>query len=82
MSEDAQGQAAVHRQRYPAPPAPSPHTAGSADHRHRGAIRCTLTGRTLFIAPVSTIDHTNPGVAEQLSSSFQPPLHQTVTDHR
>ncbi len=35
-----------------------------------------------FIAPVSTIDHTNPGVAEQLSSSFQPPLHQTVTDHR
>lgn len=47
-----------------------------------GTIRCAVTGRTLFIAPGSFIDRTNPGVAEQLNPTYQPALHQVVADHR
>ncbi|MDM5088508.1 hypothetical protein OB947_06180 [Aeromonas bestiarum] len=47
-----------------------------------GTIRCTITGRTLFIAPGSTTDRTNPGAAEQLNPAYRPALHQVVADHR
>lgn len=47
-----------------------------------GTIRGALTGRTLFIAPGSTIDRANPGAAEQLNLRYQPALHQVVADHR
>lgn len=47
-----------------------------------GTIRCAVTGRTLFIAPSSPTDRTNPGAAEQLNPTYQPALHQVVVDHR
>lgn len=47
-----------------------------------GTIRCAITGRTLFIAPGSTIDRANPGAAAQLNPTYQPNLHQVVADHR
>jgi hypothetical protein len=47
-----------------------------------GSIRCAVTGRTLFIAPGSTTDRTNPGAAEQLNPTYRPALHQVVADHR
>ncbi len=47
-----------------------------------GTIRCAVTGRTLFIAPGSAIDRANPGAAAQLNPTYQPTLHQVVTDHR
>ncbi len=47
-----------------------------------GTIRCAITGRTLFIAPGSSIDRANPGTAEQLNPLYQPTKHQIVTDHR
>lgn len=47
-----------------------------------GTIRCAVTGRTLFIAPGSTTDRTNPGAAAQLNPTYRPALHQVVVDHR
>lgn len=47
-----------------------------------GTIRCAVTGRTLFIAPGSPIDRTNPGAAERLNTTYQPDLCQVVADHR
>jgi len=47
-----------------------------------GTIRCAVTGRTVFIAPSSTIDRANPGAAEQLNQTYQPTLHQVVIDYR
>lgn len=47
-----------------------------------GTIRCAVTGRTLFIAPGSPTDRTNPGAAEQLNPTYRPALHQVVVDHR
>jgi len=47
-----------------------------------GTIRCAVTGRTLFIAPGSITDRTNPGAAEQLNPTYQPALHQVVADQR
>ncbi|MFM4859250.1 hypothetical protein ACEUDN_21510 [Aeromonas hydrophila] len=47
-----------------------------------GTIRCAVTGRTLFIAPGSTIDCANPGSAEQLNPTYQPAQHQIVADNR
>lgn len=47
-----------------------------------GTIRCAVTGRTLFIAPGSPTDRTNPGAAEQLNPTYRPALHQVVADHR
>ncbi|WP_270808036.1 hypothetical protein [Aeromonas sp. QDB25] len=47
-----------------------------------GTISCVRTGRTLWIAPGSIIDRSNPGVAEQLNPTYQPSLHQVVADHR
>ncbi|HCT2507490.1 TPA: hypothetical protein OTR37_002834 [Aeromonas dhakensis] len=47
-----------------------------------GTIRCAVSGRTLFIAPGSRIDSTNPGAVEQLNPTYQPALHQVVADHR
>lgn len=47
-----------------------------------GTIRCAITGRTLFIAPGSSIDRANPGAAEQLNKTYKPALHQVVADHR
>lgn len=47
-----------------------------------GTIRCAVTGRTLFIAPGSITDRTNPGSAEQLNPTYRPALHQVVTDYR
>lgn len=46
-----------------------------------GTIRCAVTGRTLFIAPSSPTDRTNPGAAEQLNPTYQPALYQVVADH-
>ena len=46
-----------------------------------GTIRFAVTGRTLFIAPGSPTDRTNPGAAEQLNSTYRPALHQVVTAH-
>lgn len=37
-------------------------------------IRCAATGRTLFIAPGSTIDLVNLGAAEQLNPTYLPAL--------
>lgn len=45
-----------------------------------GTIRCAVTGRTLFIAPSSITDHTNPGAAERLNPTYQPARHQVVAD--
>lgn len=45
-----------------------------------GTIRCAVTGRTLFIAPGSPTDRTNPGAAEQLNSTYRPARHQIVLD--
>ncbi|GJA55276.1 hypothetical protein KAM348_26990 [Aeromonas caviae] len=47
-----------------------------------GTIRCAVTGRTLFIAPGSTTDRTNPGAAAQLNPTYRSALHQVVADHR
>ncbi|MFM5115113.1 hypothetical protein ACEUAG_14410 [Aeromonas hydrophila] len=47
-----------------------------------GTIRCAVTGHTLFIAPGSQIDRANLGAAEQLNKTYQPALHQVVTDLR
>ncbi|WP_314924535.1 hypothetical protein [Aeromonas piscicola] len=47
-----------------------------------GTIRCAVTGRTLFIAPGSTTDRTNPGAAERLNATYRPALHQVVADYR
>ncbi|WP_324006254.1 hypothetical protein [Aeromonas hydrophila] len=47
-----------------------------------GTIRCAVTGRTLFIAPGSTIDHANQGAAERLNPTYQPERHLVVADHR
>ncbi|MGY3942171.1 hypothetical protein [Aeromonas tecta] len=47
-----------------------------------GTIRCARTARTLWIAPGSSIDRANPGAAAQLNPTYQPALHQVVTDHR
>ena len=47
-----------------------------------GTIRCAVTGHTLFIAPDSLIDRTNPDAAERLNPRYQPALHQVVADHR
>ncbi|OSP49238.1 hypothetical protein B7G55_21275 [Aeromonas hydrophila] len=49
---------------------------------HCGTIRCAVTGRTLFIAAGSTTDRTNPGAAEQLNPTYQPALHQVVTNYK
>ncbi|MNR13463.1 hypothetical protein D3C85_1298700 [compost metagenome] len=46
-----------------------------------GTIRCADTGRTLFIAPGSITDRTNPGAAEQINPRYQSALHQVVADH-
>lgn len=45
-----------------------------------GTIRCASTGSTLWIAPGSITDHSNPGAAEQLNSTYQPAQHQVVAD--
>jgi len=45
-----------------------------------GTIHCASTGRTLWIAPGSTTDHANPGVAERLNPTYRPALHQVVVD--
>ncbi|WP_010636118.1 hypothetical protein [Aeromonas dhakensis] len=47
-----------------------------------GTIRCSITGRPLFIAPGSTTDSANLGAAEQLKPTHQRSLHQVVADHR
>lgn len=47
-----------------------------------GTIRCASTGRTLWIAPGSPTDRSNPGAAAQLNPTYQPTLHQVVADHR
>ncbi|MDM5131442.1 hypothetical protein OB962_10585 [Aeromonas piscicola] len=47
-----------------------------------GTIRCAVTGRTLFIAPGSTIDRANPGAAEQLNPTYQPAKHLVVSKQR
>ncbi|TNI88984.1 hypothetical protein [Aeromonas sobria] len=47
-----------------------------------GTIRSAVTGRTLFIAPGSITDRTNPGAAEQLNPTYQPALHLVVADQR
>lgn len=47
-----------------------------------GTIRCAKTARTLWIAPGSITDRSNPGSAEQLNPIYQPALHQVVADHR
>ncbi|MEH8245920.1 hypothetical protein Q7I21_07850 [Aeromonas veronii] len=47
-----------------------------------GTIRCAVTGRTIFIAKGSPIDQANPGAADKLNPTYQPPLHQVVADHR
>ena len=47
-----------------------------------GTIRCAVTGRTLFIAPGSPTDRTNPGTAEQLNPTYRPALLQVLGDHR
>ncbi|WP_429037179.1 hypothetical protein [Aeromonas veronii] len=46
-----------------------------------GNIRCAVTGRTLYIAPGSTIDRVNPGVALWLNPSYKPVMHQVVVNH-
>lgn len=47
-----------------------------------GTIRCAGTGRTLWIAPGSITDRSNPGAAEQLNPTNKPALHQVVADYR
>ncbi|MFM4919960.1 hypothetical protein ACEUCL_19625 [Aeromonas dhakensis] len=47
-----------------------------------GTIRCAVTGHTLFIAPGSVTDLTNPDAAEQINPTYQPTLYQVVIDHR
>ncbi len=47
-----------------------------------GTIRCAITGHTLFIAPGSITDCTNPSAAEQLNPTYQAAQHQVVADHR
>ncbi|WP_431417496.1 hypothetical protein [Aeromonas dhakensis] len=43
-----------------------------------GTIRCAVTGGSLFIAPDSIIDHSNPDSAGQLNSTYQPAKHQVT----
>ncbi len=47
-----------------------------------GTIRCAVTGRTLWIAPGSPADRANPDATAQLNPTYQPALHQVVTDQR
>ncbi|MFQ2244377.1 hypothetical protein [Aeromonas enteropelogenes] len=37
-----------------------------------GTIRCTITGRTLWIAPGSPTERANPEAAEQINKHYQP----------
>ncbi|WP_353851817.1 hypothetical protein [Aeromonas piscicola] len=40
-----------------------------------GTISCARTGRTLWIAPGSTIDRANPEAAERLNTTYNSALH-------
>lgn len=47
-----------------------------------GTIRCASTGRTLWIAPGSATDRANPDAAAQINPTYQPALHQVISDQR
>ncbi len=43
-------------------------------------IRCAITGRIIFIAPLSQTDRADLGAAAQLNPTNKPTLHQVVID--